>query len=159
MQNTAGEVLAAQSPREVPRLDQRTRYAASPLRAATRCPAVEPVIGHLKAEHRMGRNHLKGRGGDCADAVLTAPASTSPCRAGWRGSEVIAAHAPSSRPSCNNLAVRPSLLDRLFNRSSLTTTHGIKRSALKSACSLAAGRSSAQQTLAEGDPLRMFRRL
>jgi len=26
--------------------------------------AVEPVIGHLKAEHRMGRNHLKGRDGD-----------------------------------------------------------------------------------------------
>ncbi|MCK1312022.1 hypothetical protein [Bradyrhizobium sp. 23] len=23
--------------------------------------AVEPVIGHLKAEHRMSRNHLKGR--------------------------------------------------------------------------------------------------
>jgi len=26
--------------------------------------AVEPVIGHIKAEHRMGRNYLKGRGGD-----------------------------------------------------------------------------------------------
>jgi hypothetical protein len=23
--------------------------------------AVEPVIGHVKAEHRMGRNYLKGR--------------------------------------------------------------------------------------------------
>jgi IS5 family transposase len=34
--------------------------------------AVEPVIGHLKAEHRMGRNHLKGRHGDRANAVLAA---------------------------------------------------------------------------------------
>ncbi len=34
--------------------------------------AVEPVIGHLKAEHRMGRNHLKGRDGDRINAVLAA---------------------------------------------------------------------------------------
>lgn len=34
--------------------------------------AVEPVIGHLKAEHRMGRNHLKGYEGDRANAVLAA---------------------------------------------------------------------------------------
>jgi IS5 family transposase len=26
--------------------------------------AVEPVIGHLKTEHRVGRNYLKGRDGD-----------------------------------------------------------------------------------------------
>jgi IS5 family transposase len=25
--------------------------------------AVEPVIGHVKAEHRMGRNYLKGVNG------------------------------------------------------------------------------------------------
>ena len=34
--------------------------------------AVEPVIGHVKAEHRMGRNYLKGRDGDRANAVLAA---------------------------------------------------------------------------------------
>jgi IS5 family transposase len=34
--------------------------------------AVEPVIGHLKAEHRMGRNYLKGRHGDRINAVLAA---------------------------------------------------------------------------------------
>ena len=34
--------------------------------------AVEPVIGHTKAEHRMGRNYLKGRGGDRSNAVLAA---------------------------------------------------------------------------------------
>jgi IS5 family transposase len=34
--------------------------------------AVEPVIGHVKEDHRMGRNHLKGRDGDRINAVLAA---------------------------------------------------------------------------------------
>jgi hypothetical protein len=34
--------------------------------------AVEPIIGHLKAEHRMGRNYLKGHQGDKINAVLAA---------------------------------------------------------------------------------------
>jgi IS5 family transposase len=34
--------------------------------------AVEPVIGHVKAEHRMERNYLKGREGDRINAVLAA---------------------------------------------------------------------------------------
>jgi IS5 family transposase len=34
--------------------------------------AVEPVIGHLKAGHRMGRNHLWHRHGDAANAILAA---------------------------------------------------------------------------------------
>jgi IS5 family transposase len=34
--------------------------------------AVEPVIGHAKSEHRMGRNFLKGQHGDAANAVLAA---------------------------------------------------------------------------------------
>jgi IS5 family transposase len=34
--------------------------------------AVEPVIGHAKGEHRMGRNFLKGAHGDSANAVLAA---------------------------------------------------------------------------------------
>ena len=33
---------------------------------------VEPVIGHVKAGHRMDRNYLKGRDGDRANAVLAA---------------------------------------------------------------------------------------
>jgi hypothetical protein len=33
---------------------------------------VEPVIGHMKAEYRMGRNYLKGRDGDRINAVLAA---------------------------------------------------------------------------------------
>jgi hypothetical protein len=39
--------------------------------------AVEPVIGHTKAEHRMGRNYLKGRDGDRTNTVLAAAATTS----------------------------------------------------------------------------------
>lgn len=34
--------------------------------------AVEPVIGHLKADHRMGSNYLKGRDGDRINPVLAA---------------------------------------------------------------------------------------
>jgi IS5 family transposase len=34
--------------------------------------AVEPVIGHLKAEHRMGRNYLGFPRGDATNAVLAA---------------------------------------------------------------------------------------
>jgi IS5 family transposase len=41
-------------------------------REMRRRAAVEPVIGHVKAEHRMDRNYLKGRDGDHANAVLAA---------------------------------------------------------------------------------------
>ena len=41
-------------------------------REMRRRAAVEPVIGHIKAEHRMGRNYLKGRDGDRINAVLAA---------------------------------------------------------------------------------------
>jgi transposase, IS5 family len=35
-------------------------------RQSRRRSAVEPVISHLKAEHRMGRNYLRHRRGDAA---------------------------------------------------------------------------------------------
>jgi IS5 family transposase len=41
-------------------------------RELRRRSAVEPVIGHLKAEHRMGRNYLWHRRGDATNAVLAA---------------------------------------------------------------------------------------
>lgn len=41
-------------------------------RELLRRSAVEPVIGHLKAEHRMGRNYLWYRNGDAANPVLAA---------------------------------------------------------------------------------------
>jgi transposase, IS5 family len=41
-------------------------------RAFRRRSAVEPVIGHLKHEHRMDRNHLAHSAGDAINAVLAA---------------------------------------------------------------------------------------
>jgi transposase, IS5 family len=41
-------------------------------REMRRRAAVEPVIGHLKDDHRMRRNHLKGRDGDRINALLAA---------------------------------------------------------------------------------------
>jgi hypothetical protein len=37
-----------------------------------RTAAVEPVIGHVKSDHRMRRNYFQGREGDRASAVLAA---------------------------------------------------------------------------------------
>ncbi len=41
-------------------------------REMRRRAAIEPVIGHMKSDHRMGRNYLKGRDGDRINAVLAA---------------------------------------------------------------------------------------
>ncbi len=41
-------------------------------REMKRRAAVEPVIGHVKIDHRMNRNYLKGREGDRANAILAA---------------------------------------------------------------------------------------
>jgi transposase, IS5 family len=51
---------------------QKRRMTDQIKRELRRRAAVEPVIGHLKAEHRMGRNHLAGRTGDATNAVLAA---------------------------------------------------------------------------------------
>lgn len=34
--------------------------------------AVEPTIGHLKSEHRLDRNRLRGTAGDAVNAMLSA---------------------------------------------------------------------------------------
>jgi IS5 family transposase len=51
---------------------QKRGVTPSIKRTLRRRAAVEPVIGHLKAEHRMGRNYLWHRQGDAANAVLAA---------------------------------------------------------------------------------------
>ena len=51
---------------------QKRGLSSTIKRAFRRRSAVEPVIGHLKNEHRMGRNHLAGSRGDAANAVLAA---------------------------------------------------------------------------------------
>jgi len=41
-------------------------------RELRRRSAIEPVIGHLKAEGHLGRCYLKGHAGDAANAILSA---------------------------------------------------------------------------------------
>ncbi len=51
----------------------QVRRVTRPIRREMkRRAAVEPVIGHTKAEHRLGRNYLKGRDGDRSNVVLAA---------------------------------------------------------------------------------------
>ena len=51
---------------------QKRRVTEPIKREMRRRSAVEPVIGHTKEEHRMGRNYLAGTHGDAANAVLAA---------------------------------------------------------------------------------------
>lgn len=50
---------------------QRGRYPAGPAlrKRKKRRAAVEPVIGHMKSDNRMGRNYLKGAEGDRINAL------------------------------------------------------------------------------------------
>ena len=45
--------------------------------------AIEPVIGHAKAKHRMGRNYLAGQAGDAINAVLAAAGYNFRCLLAW----------------------------------------------------------------------------
>ena len=51
---------------------QKRRMTPQIKRELRRRSAIEPVIGHLKSEHRMGRNYLWHRHGDAINAVLAA---------------------------------------------------------------------------------------
>jgi IS5 family transposase len=51
---------------------RRGRTAKSVWRWMKRRAAIEPGIGHLKQEHRMDRNRLKGTAGDRINAILSA---------------------------------------------------------------------------------------
>ena len=44
------------------------RYLSKLLRSR---PAIEPIIGHMKNEHRLGRNYLLGKAGDSINAILS----------------------------------------------------------------------------------------
>ncbi|GLS40904.1 hypothetical protein GCM10010869_65010 [Mesorhizobium tianshanense] len=51
---------------------QKRRLTPATKRQMRRRSAIEPVIGHIKAEHRMGRNYLAGHQGDAVNAILAA---------------------------------------------------------------------------------------
>jgi IS5 family transposase len=62
----------------VPSSDRRTtskqkrRVTPQIKREIRRRSAIEPVIGHIKNEHRMDRNYLHHRHGDANNAILAA---------------------------------------------------------------------------------------
>ena len=60
------------APLSVFRSGQKRGVTPQIKRELRRRAAVEPIIGHTKAEHRMDRNYLKGREGDRTNAVLAA---------------------------------------------------------------------------------------
>jgi IS5 family transposase len=51
---------------------QKRRMTPAIKRQMRRRSAIEPVIGHIKAEHRMSRNYLAGQQGDAINAILAA---------------------------------------------------------------------------------------
>jgi len=62
----------APNPLRVFRSGQKRGVHGQIKRELRRRSAIEPVIGHLKEEGHLGRNFLKGRHGDQANAVLSA---------------------------------------------------------------------------------------
>ena len=72
---------------------------------------VEPVIGHVKAEHRMDRNYLKGRLGNRINAVPAAAGYNFGLLLRWLA-ENLACHHPGLHRN------RPGSKDHLNQRSS-----------------------------------------
>jgi IS5 family transposase len=62
---------------------QRRRVTEAIKRELRRRSAVEPVIGHLKTDHRMGRNFLAHAVGDAINAVLAAAGYNFRRRLAW----------------------------------------------------------------------------
>ena len=62
----------AQNPRRVFISGQKRGVFGAIKRELRRRSAIEPVIGHLKAEGHLGRCYLKGRAGDTANVILSA---------------------------------------------------------------------------------------
>src|SRR5271170_3016423 len=54
---------------------QKRRVTDEIKRELRRRAAIEPVIGHMKNEHRLGRNYLAHQAGDAANAILAAAGS------------------------------------------------------------------------------------
>jgi hypothetical protein len=67
-------------------------------RELRRRAAVQPVIGHLKEEHRMGRNHLTGRAGDAINASSPLSAITSSSSSPGSHLWCVALDAPDQAP-------------------------------------------------------------
>lgn len=62
----------AHNPRRIFISGQKRGVFGAIKRELRRRSAIEPVIGHMKAEGHLGRCYLKGRDGDAANVILTA---------------------------------------------------------------------------------------
>ena len=62
----------AQNPHRIFISGQKRGVFGAIKRELRRRSAIEPIIGHLKAEGHLGRCYLKGRAGDAANVVLSA---------------------------------------------------------------------------------------
>jgi IS5 family transposase len=67
-----GHGLAAPYDMRVFVTEQKRGVTKTIKRELKRRAAIEPVIGHLKSDHRMDRNHLLGSDGDANNALLAA---------------------------------------------------------------------------------------
>lgn len=64
------QIIAPEAPRKSQSKYQRAKHSQIHRRRA----AIEPIIGHLKQDHRLGRNFYKGVVGDNLNIMLTAAA-------------------------------------------------------------------------------------
>ena len=105
---------------------QKRRVTTAIKREMRRRSAVEPVIGHLRAEHRMGRNHLAHATGDAINVVLAAAGYNFRRLLAWLGLlpfAILAAFAGGQR---RRQTLTPSSSQRKSN-SSRTTSHAVPR--------------------------------
>ena len=86
---------------------QVRRVTASIRREMKRRAAVEPVIGHVKAEHRMDRNYLRDVSATASTLFSPQPATTSACSCDGSQSSCVSLSEPSSRPSLLKTSLEP----------------------------------------------------
>jgi IS5 family transposase len=91
--------------------------SAKERRQLKRRQSIEPIIGHLKADHRMDRCHLKGAKGDSVNALL--------CAAGYNIRWLLRMIAKKAKPFLQGLYLRlrhPALVQPLWPRTRLEIT-------------------------------------
>lgn len=94
---------------------QKRRVTPKIKRELRRRSAIEPVIGHLKSEHSMGRNYLWHRQADAANAVLAAAGYNFRLLIRWL-ELCCASSSPSSRADLDSSQVEICVLHgRLFS--------------------------------------------
>ncbi|KRR11295.1 hypothetical protein CQ12_05565 [Bradyrhizobium jicamae] len=74
----------AQNPRRIFISGQKRGVFGVIKRELRRRSAIEPIIGHLKADDHLGRCYLKGRAGDAANSSSQPSATTSAASSQYR---------------------------------------------------------------------------